>query len=50
MERTPEQIKNCREALCHTLGPYAFVMSDEDVNKFMDRLQQKVNEGNIGKV
>lgn len=44
MDRTPEQIKNCREALCFTLGQYALIMSEEQVNKIMDKLQQKVNE------
>ena len=48
VSRTPEQIKNCRRALCLTLGPYAFVMPDEEVNKLMGKLQERVNkEGGV---
>lgn len=41
---TPEQIKNWREVLCLTIGPYALIMPDERVEKLRDRFQSKVNE------
>lgn len=42
-KRTPEQIKNCREVLCLTLGPYAFMATEDEINKIMDKLQERAN-------
>jgi hypothetical protein len=45
---TPEQIKNFREALCFTLGPYALIMPDEQVIKIRDSMQERLDkEGGI---
>lgn len=42
---TPEQIKNWRGVLSMTIGPYAHLMPDADVQKYRDRLQSKINRG-----
>jgi hypothetical protein len=42
-EMTPEQVENWRKVLCEILGPYALIMPVEDVHKFRDKLQKKVN-------
>ena len=39
---TPEQIKNWREVLCHSLGPYALIAPDEQIQQWRDKLQQDV--------
>ena len=41
---SPEQIKNWRNALIPTLGPYALIMPDVDVHKMRDVYQKKLNE------
>ena len=41
---TPEQIKNWRNVLASMLGPYAFIMPDEQVQKFRDRLQAEADK------
>lgn len=38
--RTPEQIMNLRNVLSTFLGPFAFVASDRDINKFADNIQR----------
>lgn len=40
---TPEQIKNWRRVLIGMIGPYALIMPDEEVQKFRDKMQAKVN-------
>lgn len=40
---TPEQIKNFRTVLIGMLGPYALIMSDEDVEKMRDKFQEKID-------
>ena len=40
---TPKQIENWRKVLFLTLGSYAFIMSDEEVQKTKDNMQEKVN-------
>jgi len=40
---TPEQIENWRKVLLGMLGPYALIMSVEDIQKFRDRLQDKAD-------
>jgi len=39
---TDEQIENWRRVLCKILGPYAMIMSKEDIQKFKDRMQVDV--------
>lgn len=41
---TVEQIKNFRNVLCITLGPYALIMPDEEVIKLRDKIQERVNK------
>lgn len=43
---TPEQIKNWRNILATQFGfgPYAFVMSDAEIQKIRDNMQAKVSE------
>ena len=41
--RTPEQIENLRTALCTTIGPYAFVASDQVVDELADHIQKGVD-------
>lgn len=40
---TSEQIQNFREVLVGMIGPYALIMPDEEIQKFMDKLQAKVD-------
>ncbi len=40
---TPEQIKNWRNVLCTMIGPYALLMSDEQVQRIRDTMQQQVD-------
>ena len=44
MNLTPEQIRNWRNVLSTQLGPYAFIMPVEQIEKFRDRLQGHVNQ------
>ena len=41
---TPEQIENWRKVLSMTLGPYALIMPDEEVQAMRDKMQSKVND------
>ena len=43
-ELTDEQVKNWREVLCATLGPYALLMPREQVQAFRDKMQTQVNK------
>ena len=38
---TPEQIKNWRRALIGTLGSYALIMPDADIQRLRDRFQRR---------
>jgi hypothetical protein len=40
---TAEQIKNWRQVLSLTFGPAMFLIPDEDIQKFRDNFQIKVN-------
>jgi len=40
---TPEQIQNWRRVLCISIGPYALIMPDEEVQLLKDKLQKDVN-------
>ena len=40
---TKEQIKNFREVLCFMVGPYAFLMPDEQVVAMRDAMQTRIN-------
>jgi hypothetical protein len=40
---TEEQIKNWRNVLCATLGPYALIMPDEQVQAFRNKMQSAIN-------
>ena len=40
---TAEQIQNWRRMLISTLGPYALIMPDAEVQKYRDRMQEHVN-------
>jgi hypothetical protein len=39
---TAEQRRNWRNVLVGMLGPYALMMSDEDIDKFRDKMQSAV--------
>ena len=41
---SPEQIKNWRKILTLTLGPYALLMPDKEVQRHRDKMQQHVDE------
>lgn len=41
---TPEQIQNWRRVMVGMLGPYALIMSDEDVQRMRDKMQEWCNE------
>jgi hypothetical protein len=43
---TPEQIKNWRNVLLGTVGPYALLMPDEDVQKMRVNMQAHFSEPN----
>jgi len=43
IKMTPEQIQNWRKVLVGIIGPYALIMPDEQVHKFRDRFQTKIN-------
>lgn len=40
---TPEQIANWRKVLSITLGPYALIMSPEQIQAHRDRMQAMAN-------
>lgn len=42
---THKQIENFRKVLVLQLGPYALLMSDDDVVRFRDRMQAKLDIG-----
>ena len=39
-----EQIKNWRKVLVLTLGPYALIMPDEEVQRFRDKMQDESDQ------
>ena len=41
---TPEQIKNWRKILAGMVGPYAFLMPDEEVQAIRDRMQARLDK------
>ena len=44
IELTPDQIKHWRSALCLSLGTYAFIMPDLEIQKVREKLQNQLNE------
>ena len=40
---TPEQIKNWRSILGAQIGPYAFIMPDEEVEAIRDKMQSDID-------
>jgi hypothetical protein len=40
---TQEQIKNWRKILSITLGPFALIMPESDIQKIANNLQDKLN-------
>lgn len=41
---TDEQIRNWRRVMVSVIGPYALVMSKEEIQLLKDRMQAKANE------
>jgi hypothetical protein len=41
---TPEQIKHWRDVLCVTIGPYALIMPDSEVQRIRDAMQDKFGD------
>ncbi len=41
---TPEQIQNWRNVLAGLLGPYALIMSNEEIQDFRDKMQARFGE------
>lgn len=41
---TDEQVENWRRILSGIFGPYAFLMSREQIQAYRDRMQQQANE------
>lgn len=41
---TPEQIQNWRKVLTGMFGPYAMIMSDDEVQKFKDKMQNNIDK------
>lgn len=41
---TSEQIANWREMLSLSLGPYAHIMSDAEIQRIRDRMQAEVGD------
>ena len=39
--RTPAQIKNLRNVMSLTMGPVAFIFSDEDIDAWADTIQER---------
>jgi hypothetical protein len=44
---TPEQITNWRKILSSSIGPYALIMDDEEVQRFYDDMQNNINNREI---
>lgn len=40
MNLTDEQIENWRKTLCGVLGPYALIMTREQIEAYADRMQK----------
>ena len=43
MKLTSEQIENWRLAMLPVIGPYALVMSEEDIQSMRDKLQKRLD-------
>jgi hypothetical protein len=41
---TPEQIENWRKVLRYTFGPYAMIMSDEEIQRHRDMEQSRIDK------
>lgn len=41
---TKEQLKNWRRTLAMTIGPYALIMPNEEVQEIRDKMQKDLNE------
>jgi hypothetical protein len=39
---TPKQIENWRRILCMMIGPYALMMTDEQIQQYRDQMQKKL--------
>lgn len=44
MEMSKDQIKNFRRGLIGVLGPYALLMSEDDVIRMRDKMQSHLDE------
>ena len=44
---TPEQIENWRAVLCGIVGPYAIMMSHEQIQRFRDKMQADIDKAEI---
>ena len=42
--RTPEQIQNLRLVMMTSIGPYAYLINDEDVNRWADKIQKQIDD------
>jgi len=42
---TDEQVENWRRVLCGMIGPYALLMSREQIQLYRDRMQAQVSTG-----
>lgn len=40
---TDEQIESWRKVLARTIGPYAFLMSKEEIQMHRDKMQKEIN-------
>jgi len=41
---SPEQIENFRRVLAMQIGAYAFLMKPEEIQRYRDTLQKKINK------
>lgn len=41
---TEQQIKNWRNQLAMTIGPYAFIMPDDEVQRHRDRMMKRLSK------
>lgn len=41
---TDEQIQNWRRVMVYMIGPYALIMSKEEIQRLHDKMQARVNE------
>ena len=41
---TPEQIENWRAVLCGIIGPYAVMMTNEQIQAFRDEMQANIDK------